>query len=741
MTLRSDIPLAAGLEDLARRVEAYPDNAACRMALGAALHQSGFPQRALMEFEKAAALSGAQAGDIAHTNAMSACAALLMELSRPEAAYRLLESIRDQLVLDPDGAANLAVTAEASGAVMHAKQYYARALALDPHHVRSLNNLALIASREGLWDVAITHAGHCLAIRPDEHALWLNLSDFLTGARKFDFALAHLDLGLERFPESEDLAMRRAVVLAFSADFESSSLAFARLDPETLQRFEGVLLTAPPEVTADGFIQKPPTALPDPYQLYTRMAFEGIQLCDWREYQRLAATLRDMLAQCVKTGKGRDLRDAQHYGIALGLHENELAQMREISITTIAASQTRVIPGFVPRRTPARDGRIHVGIATQSLREPRFANGLARQLQMHDSTRFCLHLYSPTPDPQAQILQALGIAPDSVAEIAHLTDDEAVGRMRHDQLDIFLDMAFDTPWCRPEIPSRRVAPLQLRQLTWHRHNPPQPCEYNLSDTFVHPDGEDLARYGAIVRFPHTCWIDANDDQPAAEASTGEMRTEMGIPQDALVLCAFLPSLMIDVQTFAAWMQMLRALPDAVLWLPAYSRTIQDNLSREASAAGISASRLVFAKRMARRDMLARMVLADLFVDALRFNANHGLVDALRMGVPAISCAGNSMASRLGGSIIRAAGLPQCVFTDPARYLAEAIGLGRDREKLARLRQQLQLARPTAPLFDAQSRVRECEAAWTVMVKRYRAGLAPASFDVTAHSAPALNRQL
>ena len=729
MTPQSDINPPDSLEELAQRAMADPDNADCRMALGTALHQSGFPQRALIEFEKAAALSSARHADSMHTRAMSACAALLMELSRPEAAYRLLDSIKHQLLLDADGAANLAITAEAGGDVTHAKQYYAQALTLNPHHLRSLNNLALMASREGLWDIALTHARHCLAILPEEHALWLNLGDFLTGARQFHEALAHLDLGLIRFPQSEELALRRAVVLAFNADFEGSHLAFAGLNPQTIQRFEGLLQSATPETTVDGFIQKPPKTLPDPYQLYTRMAFEGIQLCDWRECDRLAATLTYMLAQSVQTGKGRDLRDAQHYGIALGLHENDLAQMREISIVTIAASQTRVIPAFVPRRGPARDGRIHVGVATQSLREPRFANGLARQLQLHDSSRFCLHLYSPTPDPQAQILEALGIDPGSVAEIAHMTDDEAVGRMRYDQLDIFLDLAFDTPWCRPEIPSRRVAPIQLRQLTWHRHNPPQPCEYNLSDTFVHPDGDDLARYGAIVRFPHTCWLDANDDQPSNVVALDKLRSAMGIPKESVVFCAFLPSLMIDPQTFAAWMQILRALPESVLWLPGYSRTIQNNLTGEARAAGVPASRLIFAKRIARRDMLAHMAVADLFIDALRFNANHGLVDALRMGVPAITCAGNSMASRLGGSIIRAAGLPECVFTDPASFVAEAIALGRDREKLIRLRQQLQLARPDAPLFDAQARVREFEAAFTLMVERYRTGLLPTSFDV------------
>ena len=130
-----------------------------------------------------------------------------------------------------------------------------------------------------------------------------------------------------------------------------------------------------------------------------------------------------------------------------------------------------------------------------------------------------------------------------------------------------------------------------------------------------------------------------------------------------------------------------------------------------------------------------MPLADLFVDALRFNANHGLVDALRMGVPAITCSGHSMASRLGGSIIRAAGLPECVLSDTESYVAKAIALGRDRSQLLVLKRQLQAARAAAPLFDAQARVRECEAAWTVMAERSRAGLPAAAFDV-ASSPPA-----
>ena len=723
------------LQLLELQADNAPDDFALQMMLGEALHAARLPERALAVFEKALVLAPE------NINAVSACAALLSELSRPEAAYRLLQASQAGLMVDADGVANLAIAAEDCGEFAQALKYYEQALALNPSHLRSLNNLASMSAREGLWDAAITQARRCLDLEPREHAFWLNLADFLTGARLYRAALQHLATGLQLFPGSGELALRHAVVLAFNADFDRSAKAFASLHPDVIASFEQLLAGAQAVITPDGLTQKPPKSLPDPYQLYTRMAFEAIQTCDWREHDRLTATLRTMLEHCRATGIGRDWRDAQLYGNFLPMHEDEVAQIREISIATIAANQRKPIPAFAPRRTPPRDGRIHVGLALQSLRERRFANGLARQLQLHDHSRFCLHLYSPTPQPQQYLAEALGESAGQVVEIAHLTDDEAVGRMRLDELDIFVDMAVDTPWCRPEIPLRRVAKVQISSLTWHRQHAPQIDEYSLSDTFVHPDAGEVARYGAIVRFPQTCWIDANDDLPASEVSVDEMRGELGLPEGALVLCAFLPSLMIDPQTFATWMQILRSLPDAVLWLPGYSHNIQANLGREAESAGVRASRLVFSKRKPGGDVrahtLTRMPLADLFVDALRFNANHGLVDALRMGVPAITCAGKSMASRLGGSIVRAAGLPQCVFHDVESYLEEVMTLGRDRSKLLLLKQQLQAARPAATLFDAQARIRECEAAWSVMAERARAGLPPIAFDIaqSPHTEP------
>jgi protein O-GlcNAc transferase len=204
-----------------------------------------------------------------------------------------------------------------------------------------------------------------------------------------------------------------------------------------------------------------------------------------------------------------------------------------------------------------------------------------------------------------------------------------------------------------------------------------------------------------------------------------------------VLCSRLGTPMIDPATFALWMQIMQALPHAVLWLPSYEVAAQVNLRREAQDAGIAAARIIFATSASRSQQLAQLRHADLFLDALLFNANHGLVDALRMGVPALSCAGNNMASRLGGSIIRAAGLPELVFdsevlgVEAARrqYLECAIALGRQPLELKKLKEKLKSLLSSAPLFQMDQRVAEWQTAWEMMAAQARQGLPFTAFDV------------
>ncbi len=686
------------------------------MQEGSALHRSGSPEQAVVCFERALALEPGNA------NAASACATMFTLMGQPQAAYRVLIGVQQALLQNTDGATNLGIAAEACGHTEQALAAYQRALELDPDNWRALNNTALLSAQQGDFDTAILRMQRCTELSAQDPAVWSNLADMQIAARRFQAASDMLGPLVNRFATDDGLAIRHVLALAFHGDIDEAQAAIAALPPARKQALAAYLVRV--DSSAAKQVRKRPSRSPDAYDLFCQQAFEAIEVCDWRDHERVTSVIREMLARAARTGRNRDWRDVQFFALTLPLLEDEQNRLRVITASALR-SELPAAPAPAPALRRA-DQRLRIGLAALDLRDPRNVNALEQQLALHDATRFAMHVYSSMPQQSSGAADLLAQRGVRLVEIGHMTSDEAVGRIRLDGLDLYMDMAYYTPLCRPEITVRRVAPVQIRQTTWHRHHPVNSCAYNIVDRFVFPDALDAQPYGAVVRFPHTCWLSTNTDGAQAAPPA---RAELGLPQGGMVLCALVPPLMVDPQTFALWMDMLRNVPDAVLWLPSYPPLTRKNLAASARAAGIDAARIVYLPHGSRAQTLARIQAADLFVDPLRFNANYGLVDALRMGVPALSCAGNNMASRLGGSIIRSAGLPECVFETPDALLQRVVALGTDRLSLAALRQRLAQQRASAALFDAPARVREWEWAWNSMVERHRAGLAPAAFDV------------
>ena len=95
-------------------------------------------------------------------------------------------------------------------------------------------------------------------------------------------------------------------------------------------------------------------------------------------------------------------------------------------------------------------------------------------------------------------------------------------------------------------------------------------------------------------------------------------------------------------------------------------------------AGVDAARLVFAPPDPVERYLARLPLADLFLDTAPFGAHTTVNDALFMGVPVVTMAGRSFAGRASASQVSAAGMTDLVAPDLATYVERARALARDR---------------------------------------------------------------
>jgi predicted O-linked N-acetylglucosamine transferase (SPINDLY family) len=162
----------------------------------------------------------------------------------------------------------------------------------------------------------------------------------------------------------------------------------------------------------------------------------------------------------------------------------------------------------------------------------------------------------------------------------------------------------------------------------------------------------------------------------------------------------------------------------VLWLIGDSRLAESNLRREAETRGINPGRLVFAPRCDMPDHLARQKLADLMLDSFPYGAHTTTSDALWVGVPVLTLAGETFASRVAGSLLRSVGLAEMITTTRPEYEELAVRLAQRPVELKAIRDKLAANLPSAPLFDTPRLARHIEAAYETMWAAFAEGNKP-----------------
>jgi predicted O-linked N-acetylglucosamine transferase (SPINDLY family) len=334
-------------------------------------------------------------------------------------------------------------------------------------------------------------------------------------------------------------------------------------------------------------------------------------------------------------------------------------------------------------------------------------------LEQHDRSRFELIAVCLRPSDGSALGRRIRSAAQRVLDVDHWTDAAIAAELRRLEVDILID---------------------LQGLTQGERVGSDLVDYLIADSTVIAHGAENDYAEHIVRLPHS-YLPFDDRQTISERVPS--RLELGLPAYGVVFCAFSNHFKITPAIFAIWMRFLRAAPGSCLWLRAASPAVISNLRREALAYGIAAERLVFAALVPQMaDHLARMRLADLFLDTAPYNGHATVANALWAGLPVITCLGNTFAGRVAASLLRAAGLPQLIARDLIEY--ERIGheYARDVQLRRRLRRELLNRRRTAPLFDTARYRRGLEAAFIGMHARLRRGEGPASFDVSAADLPA-----
>jgi predicted O-linked N-acetylglucosamine transferase (SPINDLY family) len=180
-----------------------------------------------------------------------------------------------------------------------------------------------------------------------------------------------------------------------------------------------------------------------------------------------------------------------------------------------------------------------------------------------------------------------------------------------------------------------------------------------------------------------------------------------LPEDAFVFATFNNAYKLNPVMWDCWMRILRQVPGIVLWVVDDNVWATEHLRAAALTHGIDGTRLVFNPRTSHADFLGRLPLADLFLDNHPYNAGSTASDALWMGLPILTLSGRTFVSRMGGSILTAAGVPELITYTLPEYERKAISLARRPAEHQALRDRVARARQS-PAFDMQRLAQEIE---------------------------------
>jgi predicted O-linked N-acetylglucosamine transferase (SPINDLY family) len=196
----------------------------------------------------------------------------------------------------------------------------------------------------------------------------------------------------------------------------------------------------------------------------------------------------------------------------------------------------------------------------------------------------------------------------------------------------------------------------------------------------------------------------------------------GLPEDALVLCGFNQPFKLSPEVFDVWCRLLNQLPNSVLWLLQWNEHAPAQLKREAEARGIAADRLVFAPKVGAREHMSRLALSDVFIDTWPCNGHTTVSDALWAGVPVVTYAGETFASRVAASLLHGVGTPEFACDTLPDYEARVMHLATDAVARRKVHEHLVQARDTAPLFDSVGYTRDFENLLWTLADRWSRGL-------------------
>jgi predicted O-linked N-acetylglucosamine transferase (SPINDLY family) len=551
-------------------------------------------------------------------------------------------------------------------------------LTIHPSHVESIENRAIFYLQSQDYALAFADLQKVIALDVKNSRVFCNSALALSRLNRYEESIAFYDQALVLEPNQPHILMDKAAVLSRASKHR-----------EAIQYYKMALTLQPNNDT-----------------LLVIIIDESQHICDWSHFHENSDTLKSIIAKPSMEGTNLSVQGA--ISSFFSLIFPAISPLEQLQC---AQKYTNLCFGNVPKinrkhKQYRASSKIRIGYLSGDFRRHAVSQLLVEVLELHNRSDFTVIAFSYGVDDGSALRARVEKGVDHFVDLTHMNTQQATRVIADMDVDILIDLAGHTDSGRPTILAQKPAPIQISYLGYLGTTGADFIDYLIADPFLIQPDEEKNYAEKIIYLPS---YQANDRQ--CEIGPMPTRQACGLPEDAIVFCCFNVQQKITPIMFDVWCQLLSEVAASVLWLFVTNEESKTNLIEEAQSRGINPSRLLFAGIIDLPAHLGRLQCADLFLDTFPYNAGTTASNALWVGLPVITCAGDTFASRMAGSLLTALDVPELITYNLDDYFQLALQLASDSNKRKQMREKILINKTSTLLFDTPTFTTNLEAAY------------------------------
>lgn len=615
----------------------------------------------------------------------------LGRLADAENAYRTAIALQPNYAL---AYYNLGILLDETNRSQEAEQSFKQAIAINANYADAYNNLGNNLRAQGRMQEAEASMRRAIEINPECVPAHNNLGNVLADINLLDAAEASYRQALALSPDYDDAHYNLGKVLADKGDVAQAELSYQQaiaLNPNFANAYNNL----------------------------GNLAKDQGKLKEAEAYYRKAIALNPEFA-------------GGYSNLLFNLTHDETISMADLYAEHLNFSQLYEVPLLsniqAHRNSKDIERTLKVGFVSGDLRNHAVANFIEPVLKhLAQDKGLELYAYSNFAN-EDDVTQRLKAHFKHWQMVARMPESTLAEQIRHDEVDVLIDLSGHTAHNRLVTFAHKPAPIQASWIGYPGTTGLQGMDYFLSDQYILPKGQFEAQFTEqIVRLPACAPFMPFEHAPEVSALPA-------LSNRYITFASFNRPSKISASVVALWSALLKAVPSAKLMMAAmpkngnYSQLIEwfkDN--------GIAENRLSFHERTDMAGYLKLHQSADICLDTFPYNGGTTTWHALWMGLPTLTLAGNMLPSRNGAAIQGYLGLDDFVSHTAAEFVAKGVKWAANISVLANIRAEMRERFSTSPA-QPEPIAEGLSRAIRIMWQRWCEGLKAESFSTATETA-------